>query len=395
MNIKNNYLLFSGKSYYLGNSIKSFKPEKYIEKAEKKVMEVNGIFRFRYGPLTGGLMESHAWDIYTNGERIIDLVPAIGYKRRDMPFKEYQHAVMLSERIQGNFAISHAIALANGIEFLEGIEATEEAIKIRIIASELERIYNHLFLIVRELEAGSLTIAQYKFLTLYEKMLRLNGMLFGHRFMFGVVGVNKLVPMKLDKKSFLMKLEPILKEFKDLANALYNSNIMMDRLQIGYLTKEEAQYLTTGPSARGSFLEVDDRCSYIENFVPAHGNQEFLGSALSRVNVRIEEVEQSIRLINGILNGEVSCNCNNMVKKINDDTAISRIESPSGDLAYVVKIDLEKHEIKKVLIRGSSSLNILGFIKSITKNSVFTDFHFDFESFGIMIGELDVGENNV
>ena len=392
MRIKNNYLLYNGASYYLGNSIKSFENRHYTEKTEEFVEKSNGILRFRYGPLTGGLMESHAWDVYTNGERIIKVLPVTGYKHRMIKFGDYVRSVMIAERIQGNFAVSHAISLLNAIESIEDIVPSENIIKIRMIASEMERIYNHLFLIVREMEAGSLSVAQYRFMHLYEKILRLNGDLFGHRFLFGLTSVNRITKPRLNMHIFLKKLDILMADFGTIIDILYNSRIMMDRLQTGYLTMEEAHNVT-GPAARGSFLNVDDRTSYIEKFVPASGYIYYNGSALSRVYVRIIEIMNSAKLIEALISDEISCKCSRMVHRLSDNAVISRIESPSGDLVYAVEIDRDAHKIKKAAMRSSSALNIDGFRKSIIKNSIFTDFHFNFESFGIMIGELDAGTN--
>ena len=65
----------------------------------------------------------------------------------------------------------------------------------------------------------------------------------------------------------------------------------------------------------------------------------------------------------------------------------ARIESPQGDLFYYVKIS--DGRIDDIQMSSPSLLNIDAFRKSMAGN-IFTDYHFNWESFGIWISELAV-----
>lgn len=70
-----------------------------------------------------------------------------------------------------------------------------------------------------------------------------------------------------------------------------------------------------------------------------------------------------------------------------DGSGMARIESPSGDLFYSVEI--KDGNIMDVGMISPSWRNVKSFRTSMEGN-IFTDFHFNWESFGIWISELGV-----
>ena len=108
---------------------------------------------------------------------------------------------------------------------------------------------------------------------------------------------------------------------------------------------------------------------------------------MNRFMVRFEEIFQSIEIIE---NAEKKMIQGHM-KDINGNNGIcegiGRVESPSGDIAYLVEV--ENMKINNIDLLTSSKTNLPVFLKS-TKGNVFTDFHFNWESFGIWISEIAV-----
>jgi len=66
---------------------------------------------------------------------------------------------------------------------------------------------------------------------------------------------------------------------------------------------------------------------------------------------------------------------------------LGRVESPSGDLAYYLR--LNRGSVEEVALLPPSLLNLISFSLSMRGN-VFTDFQFNWESFGIWISEVGV-----
>jgi Ni,Fe-hydrogenase III large subunit len=72
----------------------------------------------------------------------------------------------------------------------------------------------------------------------------------------------------------------------------------------------------------------------------------------------------------------------------NEGEGLGRVESPSGDLTYLIK--LNEGKINEISMLTPSKVNLPVFLNS-TRGNVFTDFHFNWESFGIWISEIAVG----
>jgi Ni,Fe-hydrogenase III large subunit len=98
-------------------------------------------------------------------------------------------AIELAERVSGDTAVGHTVALVQAVEEALGIEVSPAVAARRAVLLELERLYNHvadLGMIANDVGFG---IAHIHTQRLREKLLRHNAAVTGHRLLRGGVGV--------------------------------------------------------------------------------------------------------------------------------------------------------------------------------------------------------------
>ncbi|WP_338601833.1 formate hydrogenlyase [Sulfolobus tengchongensis] len=344
-----------------------------------------GTFKFVYGPSAGGLLEPIKFDINTSGERILG-IRAEAYKTREIRITglRINDAILKIERINAPFSASHTIAFLLAIEDALNLDQDYHTQLKRIAELELERIRNHLFVISRLTEAASLNVATYHLLHLVEETNRLIGRMCGHRYFFGANLINEV------KCNFedIFKVLNIVKEFKSIFDGLLESRIFIDRLQQNGTIRD---INSIGPVARAAGFTYDARkeleiLPYNEfNFKTVTFDS---ADAFGRFLVRGYEILESAKIIIE-LSDRIPKGSSNIKEpiKAKEGEGLARIESPSGDLAYYVKVN--DSYIASVSVFTPSSSNLNYFLKSAI-DTIFTDFQFNFESFGIWISELGV-----
>lgn len=344
-------------------------------------------FNFTYGPSTGGLMESTQFNILTTGESIRGMSSDPFFKTRYLEVigKNVEEALPLVERVNGPFTASHSLAFLGAVEDALEVEVDRSVMLGRIAELELERMRNHLHVVARICEAAAFGVPYNSLFYLREEVNRIILKYTGHRFFHGVNNINAI---NADFYGLSKSLENVINEVKDVYNSLTDSKIFVDRLlDNGAVHDPEC----LGPVARGCGYSHDarldsDSLDYSElNFSPVvetHGN----GDTMDRFMVRFEEIFQSTEIIK-----DVEKLMDNQPVQLHHDqkdgVGVGRVESPSGDIAYL--LDIENRRINKIDMLTSSRVNLPVFLES-TRGNVFTDFHFNWESFGIWISEIGV-----
>jgi Ni,Fe-hydrogenase III large subunit len=354
-----------------------------IERTKRE--KTYGSFKFVYGPSAGGLLESIKFDIITDGERILD-INATSFKDRVIKIRglNVNDALLRIERINAPFSASHTLSFLLSVEDALNIDQDYQVQLRRIIQLELERIRNHLFVISRLTEMASLSVPAYELLSLVEELNRIIGNACGHRYFFGV---NQINDVKCNFEGIDKRIEKIQKMFETVFEGLIESRIFIDRLQSNGKLKDEN---SIGPAARASGFPYDARVD--SNFLPYKDfnispviREE--GDAFGRFLVRGYEILESSMLIKDIMNNLRGISSVESPKLRGEGEGLARVESPSGDLAYYVKINDDI--IKEILFLYPSSINLDLFLKSVV-GTIFTDFPFNWESFGIWISEIGV-----
>lgn len=359
----------------------------HVPNVEGEVERSDTMFNFVYGPSAGGLTETILFNMLTTGESIKSMSSDPTFKMRSLEVigKRIDDAVPFIERVNGPFSASHSIAFLSAVEDAQGIDVDRNTMMSRIIEMELERIRNHLHVIARMCEAAAFGVPYNSLFYLRESVNRIISQYAGHRYFFGANGVGAV---NSDFGGVSKSLIVIEKEVRELYNSLLESKIFLDRLQgNGIVTDLDC----IGPAARGLGLRVDARAD--SGSLP-YGKLGFSptvemglgGDAMSRFLVRCEEISQSVELIK---KAETKLGSHAKAKAHGSASGegIGRVESPSGDVAYMVK--LLNGRLRKIDLLSASSANLPVFQKS-TRNNVFTDFHFNWESFGIWVSEIAV-----
>ncbi|WP_246263949.1 hypothetical protein [Metallosphaera tengchongensis] len=332
-----------------------------------------GSFNFLYGPSTGGLLESVAFEILTYGESI-EKIERLSYKPREIRVRDLapDEVLMKVERINVPFSASHTIAFLSAVEDALDVNPPEEVLESRIAQLELERVRNHLLVIQRLAEAASFLVPSYRLLYYIEEVNRAISKSCGHRYFLGANFLGGTRCQKLE----VPKID--LEEIWDLTN----NRIFIDRLQGNGIVREE---WAIGPAARGAGMNYDARSEVPDLKYTNYGFRivvEKDGDAFSRMMVRLREIEVSMEILEGLEFKPVRYD----IPK-GSGTGLGRVESPSGDLAYLIQLDQGK--VKELHLFPPSRVNSQLFLRTMRGN-IFTDFPFNWESFGIWISELEV-----
>ena len=362
-------------------------------------VEGYGVFTFPYGPITLGVPESGRFDLRTYGERILSASVVGGFKRRrilaglaGLPVDE---AGLRVERIAGNFAAAHVSAFLAAAESARGDPVPIGELWVRAVAQEIQRAYNHLHVIARIAEAAAQNVGLAQAHALAEELLRLQGRLFGHRWAFGAL-LHGGPPRRLDRddrRQLPARLSTLSARFEELWSLFLGSRTFIDRIQDTVALSRERVVAAgaVGPTLRACGVPWDDRLRvpsvpYTDLFVDLP--QESGGDALARVLVRADEVRSSFSLLEQLLDRWPKRPGESLApdEPIAPGRGLGRVEAPSGDLVYDVTVADDR--IVRVGARTPAEANFPIFGEGL-RDAVFTDFHFAFESFGLVFAEVD------
>jgi len=243
-----------------------------------------------------------------DGETIEKSVVDIGYLHRGIEklaeHKTYQEFMPYTDRMDYLSPYSNNVAWCLAVEKLAGIEVPERAQWIRMIMSELARISSHcLWLGTAGMDAGAVSVFIWAFQEreeIYSIMDEVAGARFtvSHSRIGGVA--SDLSPRAIEMiRDFIEQFPERVEEWEQLLN---RNRIWIDRNKgVGRMTKEEALELgATGPTLRASGVPYDMRrfepyLKYDEVDFTIPVREE--GDALARYFLRLEEMKQSVRII--------------------------------------------------------------------------------------------------
>lgn len=364
-------------------------------------------------PSTHGVLRL---EVVTDGEIVVDVVPHLGYLHRC--FEKHAESVGMNgvipfvDRMDYVGAMNSEHAYAMGVERMLGIEEKipKRVEYIRVLVAELNRIASHFVAIgTYGLDIGAFT----PFLWVMrdrEHILRLLEWVSGARMLYNYIWIGGLfydLPVGFEEKciEFINYLKPKLKE---LDNVLVNNKIFIERTaKIGVIPRNLAiNYGVTGPILRGSGLRLDYRrvdgysvYPELDFEVPiGSGAMGQVGDCWDRTWVRVEEVKQSVKIVEQCLQKLTTeykrtrdFDPRELVpKKIRPKAQdlYVRAENPKGELGFFFRTDGRSDIAVRCKARGCSFSN-LSILPAISKGYMVADLIAIVGSLDFVMGEVD------
>jgi NADH-quinone oxidoreductase subunit D len=243
-----------------------------------------------------------------DGEYVVSCRPVIGYLHtgieKNTEYRTWQQGVTFVTRADYLSPFFNEVAYCLAVERLLGIEPPPRAQVIRVLAMELNRIASHLlWLATTGLELGAISIMLYAWRE-REEILRIFELVTGLRMNHAYVRVGGLSMDLPDGaveriRDFLRVLPGRIHEYEGL---LSGNPIWRQRtVGIGYVSPEDLLALgVTGPMLRAAGTPWD-----LRKDMPFAGYETYEfdvptrteGDCFARYEVRLEEMRQSMRIV--------------------------------------------------------------------------------------------------
>ncbi len=353
-----------------------------------------------------------------DGEIVLNCIPDIGFLHtgveKNMEAKTYQKAEVMTDRLDYLNPLGNNLVYCLAVEMLCDLDVPPRAQAIRVILAELTRINSHLvWLGTSGLDLAAMSIFLYC-MREREIILDIFEMISGARMMTTYIrpgGLWRDVPVEFETavRSFINMMPAKIDEYEGY---LTKNELFLDRTKaIGVINTQEClAWGITGPILRASGLPYDMRKA-----TPYSGYEQYDfdiptmpdGDIFARYKVRIEEMRQSLRIIEQALNklpmGPIRSNNRKFIPPPRSELGVSMeslihhfklwtegfsaplgsvyvaIESPRGELGVLMESDgspkpLRVHyhtptfvnlQIMPLLTRGHFVADVVGVIGSI------------------------------
>jgi formate hydrogenlyase subunit 5 len=361
--------------YPLRKDFKASEVKLEPSKAEAKTPDEEKLVKIIIGPQHPALLEPEKFAVTVDGETVTNVIPRIGYVHRGVEkaseSRTYLQDVYLCERICGICNSIHACAFVETVEKILKTEVPPRAKYLRVITLELNRLHSHLLTLGHAgLEIGYETLFQY-FWRDREPIMDLIELTSGNRVFSSIMTVGGV---RRDlKDSDVPKIKATLADLRKklpFYRQVYEDepSLKMRMKKVGTLKREDALKLcVVGPVARGSGVDIDVRKdepyeAYDE--IPFKEIVYTQGDTWARMNVRMDEVEESINIIEYVIDhlpiGPFRVKVPRVVPA---GEAVNRVEAPRGELFYYIKSNGTAFP-DRVKVRTPTFSNIPAFLKT-------------------------------
>jgi Ni,Fe-hydrogenase III large subunit len=264
------------------------------------------------GPVHAGIIEPGHFRFSASGETVVRLEERLGYTHKGveglMTGASLERAVQLAGRVSGDSTVAYAYAFSRAAEAALELVLPDRAVWLRALLAELERLANHLGDIGAICNDASFTLMHAHCSVLRESVLRAANAAFGHRLMRDIIVPGGVTHDLSDEGKDIIQtaLDIIRLRFPALVELYDNTASLQDRtVGTGVLKPALAnQYAAGGYIGRASGRAFDARRAFA---YPPYDRLRFEVPVLSegdvnaRVWIRVREVEQSLSLIDQIL----------------------------------------------------------------------------------------------
>ncbi|MGQ9532282.1 MAG: hydrogenase large subunit [Desulfotomaculales bacterium] len=359
-----------------------------------------GVQQYPLGPVRGDVMEAGHFLINTAGEEILHCVPRLFYKHRGLEKlaegRSPGDLVLVAERLSGTSTFAHSLACCQALERLAGVEAPPRARYWRVIFAELERMYNHAGDIAFMAAASGLVTGQAQMAIVKEKILRLNALLSGSRYLrnLNVPGGLRREPAPGAAAELRRMLPDLEHEFGGVARLLMDTPSFVDRLETtGTVPADLARAAgTVGPVARASGLPLDARrdtpyAAYGELTVDVATEAE--GDGLARFRVRVAEFARAAALVRRALEELPPGDVGRPVTSFPPyRAALGWAEAPRGEAVHWVMTDADG-KVYRYKVRAPGFCNWPVFGPAAANGNILQDFPPLESSFSLSVADCD------
>jgi Ni,Fe-hydrogenase III large subunit len=274
--------------------------------------EGEGLHQIAVGPVHAGIIEPGHFRFTANGEHLVRLEQRLGYVHKGieslMVNASLEKAAQIACRTSGDSAVAYSFAFALAVEAALSLDVPPRARYLRALMAELERLANHFGDIGAICNDASFALMHAQTGVLRERCLRAAEACFGHRLMMDVIvpgGVVRDVEARgLSQVREL--LAEIRKVFPRLIELYDNTASLQDRTVTTGIVKADyaRQFGAGGYVGRAAGRGFDARRT--PGYAPYHELSFEVpvldaGDVNARVWIRIREVEQSLSLIEQVL----------------------------------------------------------------------------------------------
>lgn len=300
-----------------------------------------------FGPQHPVLPEPLHFDFVLEDERVIDVIPSIGYVHRGLELlaikKEYTEFVYVAERICGICSFIHGMGYCEALEEIMHIEVPPRAQYLRVIWSEFSRVHSHLLWLGLAADAFGFENLFMQAWRARERVLDIIEETTGARVIFGackIGGVRKDITDDTLHR-IAAAVEVLTNDIKAVCDIFLKDSSVKHRLcGIGVLSREDAYALgAVGPMLRASGIPYDCRKLGYAAFddITFTIVTETDGDCYARCAVRIREIYQSFDIIRQAIARIPAGEIGVKVSGAPNGEALVRFEQPRGEVVYYVK----------------------------------------------------------
>ncbi len=273
-----------------------------------------GLHQVPVGPVHAGIIEPGHFRFSAQGETVVRLEERLGYTHKGidrlMQGATVARGAMLAQRCSGDSTVAYGWAYAQATEAAQGVTPPPRALWLRAIMAELERLANHLNDIGAICNDAAFALMPALCSPLREKVMRGCDAAFGHRFMRDAIvpgGVAR--DLERDGRQALEAVvDEVRRGFEPIVELYDNRPSLLARtVGTGRLRGDLArQFAAGGYIGRASGRDFDLRrdlpyAPYDRLTFKIPVREE--GDVDARIWIRIEEVRQSLHMLDQLLGG--------------------------------------------------------------------------------------------
>lgn len=274
--------------------------------------EGESLHQIPVGPVHAGIIEPGHFRFTANGETVVRLEERLGYVHKGierlMQGASLEKAARLIGRVSGDSTVAYALAFARAAEAATETEIPLRAHWLRALMAELERLANHCGDIGAICNDAAFALMQAHCAVLRELVLRASAACFGHRLLMErIIPGGVAVDLPAEGITVLQTLlAEFHRQFPPLVELYDNTASLQQRtVDTGFVKPALIEQFSSGGivgRAGGRAFDARRQPGY-----PPYDALEFETPVLTesdvnaRIWVRIREVEQSLALIEQIL----------------------------------------------------------------------------------------------